>query len=166
VNDVLKKTLEVLEPLKRLADKFDVAPYNLSYPDSLRINGTGDNATMADVVRHHCFITLGECRRAKAVFKELERASVESPPSIVSNGSVRALEYPLCEDKTRNASLRCGNDFIVERLPISEALAAARKINALIASASDRASGWCQQCGRREGHERWCGANPNAMGEP
>lgn len=69
----LQMTLNALEPLKRLAEKFDVAPYDLSYPDTLRINGTGDNASLADVVRHHCFITLGDCRRAKYVFNKLER---------------------------------------------------------------------------------------------
>lgn len=87
VNAVLQKALTVLEPFARLAAKFDIEPYSLSYPDTLRINGTGDNARMADVVRSHCFITLGDCRRARALFRNLERdLSLSSTKSANASG--------------------------------------------------------------------------------
>lgn len=54
-----EKLREALRPFKDLADKFDVEPYNKDWPDEMKLR---DSATIA----HHNFLTLGDCRRAKA----------------------------------------------------------------------------------------------------
>lgn len=57
--EVIEKKDKALEPFKELADRFDVEPYNGGYPDGIRLHGNS-------VVQYHNFLTLGDCRKAKA----------------------------------------------------------------------------------------------------
>lgn len=54
-----EKLRKALRPFRDLADKFDVEPYNKDWPDEMRLR---DSATIA----YYNFLTLGDCRKAKA----------------------------------------------------------------------------------------------------
>lgn len=86
---VLQKAIEALEPFRQLADKFDVEPYRTNYPDDLQLRDDG-------IIRFHNFLTLGDCRKAKAVWEILsEQPNDEhcSPPiTPTSSASLREKE--------------------------------------------------------------------------
>lgn len=51
--------VEAARPFTRLADVFDVEPYNKKWPDSMRLVGN-------DVIDQHNYLTLGDLRKLKA----------------------------------------------------------------------------------------------------
>lgn len=55
------------EPFKQMADKFDDPRYRDQWPDETRLSGDGIGVLRNNTIQLHNFLTLGDCRKLKAV---------------------------------------------------------------------------------------------------
>lgn len=61
-------------PFKRLADVFDDVRYREQWPDHTRLNGSTPAALTNNTIALHNFLTLGDCRKLKAIVNKLDAA--------------------------------------------------------------------------------------------
>lgn len=88
---LLDELAEAGQPFKRLADCFDVEPYNLNWPDQSRLNDEG-------TLRMHNFLTLGDCRKIKATLAKYQQQCGEKGKSMRQKlDAVRTLAVKLYE---------------------------------------------------------------------